>query len=149
MNPRVLSLFMALVLCGCGQKTGSVSGRITYQDRPLTFGRVTLFAVDNSVHSAQIGSDGSYAIPKVPVGPAKITVETPDLRKMPESHRGMMDPARMGNPQAEKPGKLEPRAKTPAGSKPVFIPDQYASLDRSGLSLDVQAGENTFDIPLK
>jgi hypothetical protein len=147
---KLFASFLVVALHGCGPGTASVTGRVTFQDKPLTFGRVTFFGENGFVGTSEIRPDGSYTIVKIPVGQAKITVETPDLRRMPQSSRGMMmDPARFGKPDAEKPGKPDSRGHHSTGPRPTFIPPHYGEVERSGLSLEIHEGENKHDIPLK
>jgi hypothetical protein len=85
-----------------------------------------------SVHSGLIQSDGTYTIPGIPVGPAKIAVNSPDPRDV----------------------KVIPRKKeekVPAAdvSKWISIPEKYTDPEKSGLSINIRPGTNTFPIDLK
>lgn len=74
---RSLPCLAVLALVGCGPATGSISGKVTYKDKPLTGGTVTFLTSDNKVKTAIIKTDGNYTIDKVAVGDAKIGVTPP------------------------------------------------------------------------
>src|SRR5712692_3775790 len=70
---------MALVIIGasgCAPPTGSVCGTVTYRGGILPHGRVTFVCADGTVVSGKIESDGTYAIPHAPAGPAKVAVRS-------------------------------------------------------------------------
>jgi hypothetical protein len=69
----------SLGLAGCGSSSGIVTGKVTYNNRPLKGGNVTFVGANGSA-SARINEDGTYTIDKVPTGEAKIAVETSSLR---------------------------------------------------------------------
>lgn len=70
----VLSSLLALA-AGCGSRTGTVSGKVTYQKKPVTAGMVQFFPEGKGGDfSASIKEDGSYTISKLPPGPTKIVV---------------------------------------------------------------------------
>jgi len=66
----------ALALAGCGAK-GTVSGQVKFNGRPLPWGQITFLseAGDKPVLHAPV-RDGSYTVPEVPVGSARVTVTT-------------------------------------------------------------------------
>ncbi len=138
---------LLLTLLGCGKPAGSVSGTVTFQDKPLPSGTVIFYSQDGTGYPATIRPDGTYALDKIPVGPAVICVVTQDPAQSPAARSpGMaMDPGKMGNPGAAKPGT---RPDQPAG-KYVAIPEHYRRPDQSNLSFDVASGENKHNIELK
>jgi hypothetical protein len=73
---RPLLLLILPLATGCGgQATGTVSGTVTYQGKPLSSGFVTFVMEKGSPPlSSEIQSDGSYRMVNVPVGPVKIGV---------------------------------------------------------------------------
>jgi hypothetical protein len=137
---HLLPWLALLALAGCGPAAGSISGKVSYKDKPLNGGTVRLVSSDNRVKSAVIGTDGTYTIDRVPVGPAKIAVSPPIAGTV--MPRGMkMDPSKMGGgPEG---------AAAPAGDKPVPLPDKYQDPEKSGLTYTVTAGKQEHDIPLK
>jgi hypothetical protein len=135
----VLSLvLLALPLAsGCGgQAKGTVSGKVTYQGKPVPSGFVT-FLVENGapVHS-DIRSDGSYRMEKVPVGLVKIGVQTKAAEDALKS---------VGMPRKKEDfGKMKE-----AVSEGTQIPAKYTDPNQSGLSYTVVKGPQQHDIDLK
>lgn len=131
-----LALFATLILaCGCGEKVGSISGKVTYKDKPIPVGTVTFFAQKNRVVFAELEENGSYLVENVPVGEAEITVETPNVQPF---------VAAPGQPPPP-PGVLSPAYTRPN----IRIPDRYVDRTQSGLKLDVQEGPQTLDLALE
>ncbi len=131
-----------LLLAGCGSGSGSISGKVTYKDKPLSGGTVTFMTSDQQVKTAVIGSDGAYSIPKLTTGPAKIAV-MPVVPLPPMMPGGMaMDPGKMGVPE-------ENIAPPPAADKSVAIPEHYKDPEKSGLTYTVTAGNQEHNIELK
>jgi hypothetical protein len=132
---------------GCGGPKGDVSGKVTYQGKPLLGGTVTFFAADNKVvGSSPISADGDYSIAKVPTGEVKITVSAP--------------PFVIGGPNAPPPfmgkatGKPNPqltkeRAMKSQSLPRVQIPGKYKIPEQSGLTYTVQSGKQEYSIDLK
>lgn len=134
--PLVLSVLPLATGCG-GEAKGTVSGKVTYQGKPLPGGFVT-FVPDNGapVHS-DIQSDGTYRIDKAPVGSVKISIQ-------PKSEQDASQSSGMPrNPKDY--GKLQP-AMTEAKSS---IPPKYGNPNQSGLTYTVVKGSQQHDIDLK
>src|SRR5262249_15041092 len=86
---RPLSCLLALILAGCGASTGTVTGKVTLKGgKPVTGGTVTFIGTDQKVVTSPIDAEGTYTIPKVPVGEVKIGVAPPPT--LPQT-AGMMD----------------------------------------------------------
>jgi hypothetical protein len=125
---------MALVSLGssgCGRPTGSVSGKVTYQGKPLTSGLVIFVDKDGFVSQpAGIEIDGTYVAQGVYVGPTKVCVETHPLS------------GGDGGAAVMKDGKEVPRPRY------VPLPAKYKDAKQTDLGLDVKPGANVFDIEL-
>lgn len=121
---------LALVSSGCGGKTGSVSGKVLYEGKPLPGGYVNFMSegATSVVKTSEIKADGSYSVSGLPVGPAKITVQGLSQRRLADL------PGQGG-------GKTE--------QKEVFVPPQYGNSETSGLQYDVKSGSQPHDIELK
>lgn len=119
-------LLLGLVSAGCGGK-GEVSGKVTYQDKPVVYGSVMIIASDKKPYYGQIGEDGTYTVSGVPAGEAKVVVSSPDPRQA--AGKG-------GSPS------VDPK-------KWFAIPGQYGDPDKTPLKLTVNSGANKFDIPMK
>jgi hypothetical protein len=123
------SLF-ALAAGGCGGGTGSVSGKVLYQGKPLPGGYVNFLGEKNVTKTSAIKEDGSYSVSGLPVGTAKISVQ------------GLMKRRLADLPgQGGKDEKVE--------QKEVHVPPQYGNTDTSGLTYEVKPGSQSYDIELK
>ena len=125
-----------LGLAGCGApRTGRVTGHVTFKGQPVSFGTVAFVGQqDGHVDSAQLQPDGSYTVPRGPVGPAVVTVQTSAI------------PPMMRPPDKADAGPV----RTPAGDiRYVPIPKRYSDAGTSDLHHTVQPGAQTYDIDLK
>ena len=71
-----LLMALAALTADCGPGSATAAGKVTFQGKPVVWGSVTLVAADGSVHQAGIEPDGTYTVPNVPVGTAKVGVES-------------------------------------------------------------------------
>ena len=133
----IVGLMVATVaLTGCGGAgLGEVSGKVTFQGKPLPSGRIVFFCEGGGkpVISAQI-ADGKYTILNAAAGTAKVTVATFQIS------------------QVAVPGAIQSPTPTDAPAAPtgpyVAIPDRYKMPDTSGLTYTVTAGRQTKDFEL-
>lgn len=144
------SLFLLcgpLLLAGCGGSQGTVSGKVLYLGKPLPAGNVTFIPEKGGALTAEIKEDGSYTISKVPIGPAKITVETQSVRPPAQGGFAPPMPPKDAIPSGVDPSKLpgfQGQAK-----KYVQIPEPYSDPQKSGLSHTVESGKHEHTIELK
>jgi hypothetical protein len=149
---------LVLTSLGCSGGTGTVTGKVKYNGEPLPSGRVVFMNADGKgTQEAEIQSDGSYKIERMPTGLAKVSVVTSPMGETGGGRgpgaRGGGPPAPMA-PPADKipagadPGGLYGKGK-PEGKKSVKIPDSYADPEKSGLTFTVAKGPQEWDIPLK
>jgi hypothetical protein len=128
-------LLAAIVAAGCARsdhpKTYPVTGKVTYRGQPITSGMVMLTPVDGG-HAAtgNLNRDGTFRLTTfekhdgaVP-GKYHVTVQA-----FPADGAGL--------PGAEFAGKAPP------------LPPKYASAESSGLSAEINAGENQLELALK
>src|SRR5579885_2757594 len=78
-------LALAVLACGCGARSGNVSGTVTYHGKPVADGTITFYDAGQRAWSSSTDGDGKYTVSKVPVGPARIVVMTP----LPIEFKGM------------------------------------------------------------
>jgi hypothetical protein len=119
---------------GCDPGTGSLSGTVQHDGKPVVLGTVTVVDATGRPYSGAIQPDGRYVVNNVPVGPVKIAVASPDPK---------------GDPEDPKPGPSDdgsPPPKKVAGWRP--IPAHYADAKTSGLTFDLKRGPNSLDIDL-
>ena len=139
---------LTLLSCtGCGDKTGDVAGTVRYDGQEIPHGRIVFYCQggDKLVLMGPI-SDGSYSIQDVPVGPAKITVETFEQKTTPvpgqfSKHGSMSSPI----PQDQPP---DGAAIGDSNRDYLAIPNRYRSVDRSNLDVEISRGQNVHDVDL-
>jgi hypothetical protein len=138
-----LSLLAALacpLAGGCGVRTTTVTGRVTYRGQPVANGSVILYCADKQIVRGNLGAGGAFAIPNVPPGVATVTVQT--HARVPAGLQIAQDPPpSSGGPVLPTPGQRDPEQ--------LPIPPRYALPDESGLTVSVGNGPVTFDIDLK
>src|SRR5262245_48576180 len=61
---------------GCGVGRGDVSGKVTYQGKPLVWGTVQFEGSDGMLKQGNINSDGTYSVQGVAAGEAKVAVSS-------------------------------------------------------------------------
>ena len=131
---------------GKAQPTGTVSGKVTYKGNPVPAGSLVTFVSDQGGAAlGTVDSSGRYQLmfagkPNVPALKYNISVTFPGVigpEMTDEDERKYMagDPATIAK-FAHKPPT------TP-------IPKKYADEFNSGLSFQIKAGANTFDIELQ
>jgi len=151
-----LALLLALPLAaGCGGGQGKVSGRVMYNDRPVTGGWLTFRPADGSKNlvPAQINEDGSFEV-TLPTGEVQIAVDNRELERPPPGRRPTPPPLPPGVklPSAGKSGGASPAPASPPQDLPgayVPIPARYYDVDTSGLTYIVRPGAQTYTIELK
>src|SRR5262249_49180166 len=74
-------VLLTLGAAGCGRAKGDLSGKVSYQGKPLALGSVLLIGTNAKPRTAWIEEDGSYRFDDVPVGEAKLAVYSPDPAK--------------------------------------------------------------------
>jgi hypothetical protein len=117
-------LILAVLVFGCrdrgiGLATAPVSGRVTYQGKPLGFGKVLFFHPSGHAASADIAADGSFTLTAYQ-GNNHVSVECYE---------------------ADRPGSTKTRERMMADNK-ILIPARYLSYGTSGLTFEVKPGEN-------
>jgi len=135
---RHMLLLIALLLAavvGCGtNKTGTISGVVTFQGKPMPGGFIHFYSIAadgkfSDQKTAPINNDGTYSIAKVPVGDVRITVQAP--------------PGALEKNVTEK-GGLPKRA-----PPPVNLPPKYQSVEQTDLKYTVMPGNQKHDLILK
>jgi hypothetical protein len=139
-----LAVLALLVLTGCGKGQGVVTGTVTFKDRPLIYGSVVILASDGIPRNAHILPGGSYTLPDVPCGDARLAVHSPDPAQMDELLEAEKIKIKKGLSQS-----LERKLPDIDRAKWFPIPPAYGDFEKSGLELSVQKGSNSYDIRLK
>jgi hypothetical protein len=162
-----LLTLVPLAATGCGGGTGTVSGQVLFQGKPLPGGVVIFRSVDTSLNpvSATLDADGKYEA-TVPVGEVKVTVDNRSLKNPPTGPVGVTagpegnqrprglpkgvpvaPPGGMGG-EGAKDKDVPTITPTKQVGTYVAIPERYFDPDASGLSLKVSRGSQTFNIEL-
>jgi len=119
--------------CDRGETLGKVSGKVTFQGKPVTDGLLVFSNHAKGVHmTAKLSPDGRYELQTargfgLPLGTYKVAVSPP-----------VFDPPMPGMP-----------APPPRPKAYDNIPKQYFSPETSGLTITVVDGDNPFDIDMK
>jgi len=139
----VAALFLVplagFVGCDNSGPSNFLSGSVTLEGKPVA-GNVTLFGSNGKQIEVAIAPDGTYYVPEPPPGQAKFAIK-PMLGITPGA----------GAPPVSKEMK---GAATDLGGKDktmgmgVSPPAKYASVETSGLTCEIKAGKNKFDMPL-
>jgi hypothetical protein len=154
---------LLLLVAGCSSR-GTVSGKVSYKDKPLPGGTVLFIHEKKGSFTSKIGDDGSYLIANVPEGQVKIVVTGPwtsadtndarrDLVRMP-GQKGFTD-AELEKMKKTMPDVDEAGLKQMMGLRPtqdkksVLIPPKYSNPEKSGLTYTVGGGTQTHDIKLE
>jgi hypothetical protein len=130
---RIVALLGAMVfaaLGGCGGRTATVTGKVSYQGRPVTYGSVIFVGADKSARSTAIEADGSYMVASVPRGIAAIAVISPD-------------------PSKGRAAKKQDVANETAAKQWFALPSKFEDPRTSGLACTIDAGHVSHDIDLK
>ena len=124
------SLILLAGVCGC-DNTAKVTGKVTYQGRPVRYGSVIFLSADKTARSGVIEPDGSFTVEGVPRGAAKIAV----ISRNPATGRSVVrDGMRV------RPDKIGPW---------FPLPPQYESPATAGLSCTIDSSRLRYDIDLK
>src|SRR5437588_4870270 len=130
-GPLVGGLLL-LTLIGCGPGRGDLGGKVTLGNRPLRMGSVVVLGSDGMPKSGLIQDDGTYTITDIAAGSVKISVTSADPAESQPSQRIQGTP----QPKVDRTGWFA-------------IPDKYGDFEKSGLTLDLKPGVNSWNIELK
>ena len=133
-----------VVAAGCGGgvglpegETGTVSGKITFDGKPIPAGSLVTFANEKHgfIATGTVAADGTYSLqmrggPDILAGAYRVAV-TPPTSAQPEMS------------QAEYDKMMTEGGKPPEPKKVSEIPKKYQAPEGSGLTYEVKAGENT------
>jgi hypothetical protein len=124
------AIVLLVAACGCGSGRAMVSGKVTYNDKPVTYGSVTVLGPDDKAASGVINPDGTYTVEGLTPGEARFGVISRDPAKGRSPHKDGAEA------QAAKAGW-------------VPLPRGYEAAASSGLTATLKGGHNTYDIDLK
>jgi hypothetical protein len=125
---------------------GEVSGKVTYQGKPLPGGRVTFLTSKGLIFSGPIDTDGNYKL-KASVGDAKVSVDNSMLKKDDSPRVDLRHPPGVKPPPGVQVEAEKSSASDITGTY-VPLPPKFQDPDSSGLKCSVKSGTQTFDIDL-
>lgn len=131
-------------LTGCGPGKGALSGKVSYQGKPLPGGFITIVPEKGTAAQTvqgKIETDGTYSVSNIIAGPVKIGVQGLETPKYAEA---MIPPSEMAT-RGKDTLKASPKATQPA----VKLPVDYGNPEKSGLRYTVTGGSQVYDIDLK
>jgi hypothetical protein len=114
---------------GCGAGTGDLSGRVTFEGKPVLIGGLVFYNPGHRALSAGLGEDGTYTINNVPCGEVQIAVMSP----RPVTRHGK---------------RGEPPVEDPRLHQWFELPKRYENTETSGITFTVKPGANSFNIEL-
>jgi hypothetical protein len=135
-SAHLLLAALPAILCGCGG-TATVTGKVTYQGRAVTYGSVIFLCPDHTARSGAILPDGSYTVAGVYPGELKVGVISRDPSKGRSVSRG--------GHRATKRAPLE--TVVTRGWFP--LPARFEDPEKSGLGCALASGYVSYDIVLK
>jgi hypothetical protein len=137
----LVTALLVLAVAGCGIPRGDLSGKVTYKNKPLVTGGVTVVGRDNVPHVGEIKEDGTYTARDIPAGPVHIGVSSPNPTPP-------VMPGAAGGKSGAKPGLVQPSPAAKSGWRP--IPPHYADPEKSQITTEIQPRpDNKYDIDLK
>ena len=127
---QTLALAALSIVClsGCGGKAGTktVSGAISYQNKPVTSGLINFLPKQGRPLGGGIESDGTYSV-NLPPGEYTVRIDAP--APLPEGYKEGQPLPHLG---------------------PPLVPEKYANFNSSGLTatIDDQHGSQQVDFKL-
>jgi len=146
-----------LLVEGCGSGKGTVSGKVSYQGKPVPAGTVSFIPETGSPVISPIAEDGTYTIRNIAAGKVKITVETDSARpaldktgRAATRHKGGGGGGVSQEFMKQNLEKMNPKMADPERAKRyVQIPPNYREPDKTNLTFEVKSGKQEHDIDLK
>ncbi len=126
-----LALLLALALIGCGGR-GSVTGIVTYKNKPVPFGQVLFEGSDGASRQSNIDKNGNFLVEDLAIGDAKVAVMSPNPKSITILTKGDKKPEAF-----------------PEVPNWMALPAKYETIAKSGLTFPIKKGENSINIELK
>jgi hypothetical protein len=131
-------VLLCFVVVGCGASFTQLSGKVTLDDKPLPGGTVVFVTEDGSkTEHVPIKPDGTYSSDRIPSGDLRVGVTPP-----PPSAASYM-------PKGMEVRADDPNAASKRGGANVKVPDKLQDPAKSGITVNADGGQKTFDVVLK
>jgi hypothetical protein len=149
MRPLLLTVAAALALtpAGCGPGTTDITGRVTFQGKPVVYGTVVVIDADGVPKSGLIARDATFRVTGIRVGAAKAAVSSPPPPgAIPLSARDKKVQDDDNNEKVTTP----PPSVDPELVRSWFpLPEKYGDPAKSEITLDVRSGRPPYELELK
>ncbi|QEL13544.1 hypothetical protein [Limnoglobus roseus] len=136
---------VAALTAGCGKTETRVTGKVSFQNAPLTRGTVILVDATGVYHQGAIDAGGNFTIESVALGPAKIGVTVPKVPKPAEAKTPAGGKSREKKPvvlEGVSPQKApDPPAAHPPEAAGPQLPAAVNDPTTSGITRDIKPGE--------
>jgi hypothetical protein len=141
----------AVLLAGCsgGKKGSKVSGTVTYNNAPVTGGKLILTPTSGSAITLEINGLGEFKGQDVPVGTYKVSITTKFVQDMTGGGAPVMPADQVPKDFKSKMPKDNAPPPGPAVLKKVEIPAKYEDPNTSGETWEIKKGENKREFALK
>jgi hypothetical protein len=142
----LLALLAPLGMIGCGGGgTGTISGKVYHEGKPLKGGNITFISAGKPSISTKINEDGSFQTEAIAVGEVKICVDTEAWNPRGKTMGGMNKPP---------PGQTSPAGAASGSGAEMLkrytpIPLKYADPEKTPLTYKVTRGSQTYDVQLE
>lgn len=126
-----------MIATGCSQrrKTTTISGKVTYNGKPVTVGAIYFHGDGDQLAMAPIHKDGSFTATDVPIGDVKVSLRVQDPGVYAQKLSKGGDAPQIGDP-----------ADGTAGV--TSIPPKYADVESSGLTYSINAKTTSLEVNL-
>ena len=140
-----LVLLATLAATGCSGSSVTVTGKVSYLDKPVKGGNVTFISTEGKRSvSGPIDEDGSYKLERVPSGEVKICVETESLNPAKQPRRPINAPPKDVTP----PDGYKPPSQENTSRRYIKIPPEFADPEKTTKSHTITGGSQEYDIKL-
>jgi hypothetical protein len=129
---------------GCGVPRADVTGTVSCRGRPVVYGTVSVIGQDQMTYYGTIRLDGTFTVPGVPTGVAKVGVYSPDPYfepPIPPAVKAKVEEARRA-------AGVEVAPRPPKGQWFRLAP-KYADPLTSGLTVTVDGQPTVVDLRLE
>jgi hypothetical protein len=136
------------LLCGCGSglpERGKVTGKVTFNGKPVPEGTVTFYPATGRSASGRIQPDGTYTLTTFDegdgaiVGPNDVTIEAVRFAGAPRAKSFEEEIATVKGAKVSSSGAMNAQ---------WLVPEKYSIRGQSGLTREVKSGTNTIDFTL-
>jgi hypothetical protein len=150
----LLLALLGVVVSGCFNRRSKVSGKVTYQGKPVPAGTVTFNAPEGGIYTYVLSTEGTYSGNDLPPAAYVVTIDTEALNPKghPVKQYGGAKNKTGGDPSMNYEARMKQMGKVPEGATAtgeyVQIPEKYRDKKNSPLKESLVSGSNqkNFDL---